>query len=451
MKTNHFTYLKATVRGVAVIELDTFLDFCHYAEQHHIKEIFLLENNSKFGMLHQQILFEIPTQGYHSLEDGFKALNNKFPSAEIYYTAKAEGITNHDWYILKNKFGIHDLEILKKIQEEGYIENFERYQTEAIPENKELPIFENAYEFYNYAKEKEFESAKEFMDCIQRGFTIPLTYRLARRLGYENFETFKLGNENKFPDFDTFQKAKELNITSFDEYMAKYDLELSYPELSHDQNLFLLLLSKLEQGKKVSLNKLKSIFESQLEGYKDTNGKLFHWFTSALHSDKDFAEFLQNNPYAAQFISYDVDGEFIDVFQLKNRSVVIDGSNVAHNSQNGKPDRPSIANLLRMVRFLKTKGFSDILIIADASLRHKLVDINKLSQLNQEAKYTIAPAGVAADIYLIQHVKRKHCLLISNDTFKQYKQNDPWVAINIDFYRLTFMIDENEVIMPDIE
>jgi hypothetical protein len=451
MKMNPFTYLKATVRGVAVIELDSFIVFCKYAEQHHIKEIFLLENDSKFGLLHQQIMFETSTCGFKTIEDALTSSNNKFPSAEIFYTAIAEGITNYDWYILKNKYGIQDLEILKKLQDEGFIEGFEMYQQESFSKPKVLPVFENAYEFFSYAKENDFESVQEFTESLSKGFIIPLPYRIAKRLGYEDYDSYIEGSENNFPDNETYQRAKESNIKTYDEFLSKYNLELSYPELTHDQNLFLLLLSKLEQGKKVSLNKLKTLFESQLEEYKDPNGKLFHWFTVALQTDKDYADFLQNNKHVTQFITYDVDGEFLEVFQLKNRSVVIDGSNVAHNSQNGKTDRPSIANLLRMVRFLKTKGFTDILIIADASLRHKLVDLNKLSQLNQEAKYTIAPAGVAADIYLIQHVKRKHCLLISNDTFKQYKQNDPWVAVNIDFYRLTFMIDENEVMMPDIE
>lgn len=451
MKMNPFTYLKATVRGVAVIELDSFIVFCKYAEQHHIKEIFLLENDSKFGLLHQQIMFETSTCGFKTIEDARTSSHNKFPSAEIFYTAIAEGITNYDWYILKNKYGIQDLEILKKLQDEGFIEGFEMYQQESFSKPKILPVFENAYEFYRYAMENDFESVQEFTESISKGFLFPLPYRIAKRLGYEDYDSYIEGSENNFPDNETYQRAKESNIKTYDEFLSKYNLELSYPELTHDQNLFLLLLSKLEQGKKVSLNKLKTLFESQLEEYKDPNGKLFHWFTVALQTDKDYADFLQNNKHVTQFITYDVDGEFLEVFQLKNRSVVIDGSNVAHNSQNGKTDRPSIANLLRMVRFLKTKGFTDILIIADASLRHKLVDLNKLSQLNQEAKYTIAPAGVAADIYLIQHVKRKHCLLISNDTFKQYKQNDPWVAVNIDFYRLTFMIDENEVIMPDIE
>ncbi len=451
MKTNHFTYLKANVRGVAVIELDGFMDFCKYAEQHHIKEIFLLENETKFGLLHQQIMFEIPANGFKTLEDGRTATHNKFPSAELFYTAIAEGISNYDWYILKNKHGIQDLNILKKLQDEGYIEGYEVFKKELQQTVKNLPIFENAYDFYLYANENEFESVQEYLAGISKGFITALSYKAATKLGYEDYDNYKKGFENNFPDNDTYQKAKELNITNHAEYTSKLNLELSYPELTHDQNLFLLLLSKLEQGKKVSLYKLKTLFENQLEEYKNKNGKLFHWFTVALNTDQDYVSFLQENKDVAQFISFDADGEFIDVFQLKNRSVVIDGSNVAHNSQNNKPDRPSIANLLRMVRFLKTKGFTDILIIADASLRHKLVDLNKLSQLNQEAKYIIAPAGVAADIYLIQHVKRKHCLIISNDTFKQYKQHDRWVAMNIDYYRLTFMIDENEVLMPDIE
>ena len=248
-----------------------------------------------------------------------------------------------------------------------------------------------------------------------------------------------------------YQKAKEEKVKTYLEYIDKHNLEMSSPDLPHDQSLLLLLLSKLEQGKKIGVTKLKILLEQTLSQYKTKDGKLFDWFKTSLKKNKDYISFLETNSEAAQFGHYDTDGEFLEIYQLQNRSIVIDGSNVAHNSQNGVPEKPSIANLIKMVRFLKTKGFSDILIIADASLRHKLIDLDKLPQLNDEAKYLIAPAGVEADVYLIDHVKRKHCLLLSNDAFKQYKMTDPWVAVNIDYYRLTFMITEEGVFMPDIK
>ena len=233
--------------------------------------------------------------------------------------------------------------------------------------------------------------------------------------------------------------------------LQKDNLELAYPELTHDQNVCLFLLSKLEQGKKASVNKLNSLLNESLEEYKDTETKkLFSWFTTALGSKKKLAPFLQNNENVRKFGTYDADGEFFEVNAIKDRSVVIDGSNVAHNSIKSS-EKPSIGNLILMVKYLKKVGFSDILIIADASLRHKLSDLNRLEELSKIAKYEIAPAATSADKFIISYVKLKHCLLISNDTFKEHKVVDTWTAMNIDYYRLTFMITDGEVFMPDLK
>jgi hypothetical protein len=77
-----------------------------------------------------------------------------------------------------------------------------------------------------------------------------------------------------------------------------------------------------------------------------------------------------------------------------------------------------LANLITIIKFLKEKGFTDIIIIADASLRHKLGDAESLKQMVQLAKHEITPALKSAGTFLISHVKPRHCMVLSNDTFK---------------------------------
>jgi len=62
-----------------------------------------------------------------------------------------------------------------------------------------------------------------------------------------------------------------------------------------------------------------------------------------------------------------------------------------------------------------------------------------------------APAERAADLFIISYVRQQHCLLLSNDTFREWKTQDPWVAENIDFYRLSFMINQDTVLLPDVK
>jgi len=41
--------------------------------------------------------------------------------------------------------------------------------------------------------------------------------------------------------------------------------------------------------------------------------------------------------------------------------------------------------------------------------------------------------------------------MVSNDNFREWKIQDPWAAENVDFYRLSFIIKGNEVLMPDLK
>ena len=453
MKTNQLNYIKASISNVALLEIENLIDFCKYTEQHHIKEIFVLEKELKFGILSHQLLLTTPSLGYQNLDDARKAVLNNFPSSEDFYQALKEGIHTYEIFEMQTKHGINDKELLQKLHDEDYLTGFENYKMDFEKFQKANPNvakFQNAYELYQHTNENKFDDFNQLLAAFAGGFSSSSEYKDASLKGYENKTEYDIAMTNGFPNKEYYEKAKAVNVATYNEYILKNNLEVSYPELTHDKSLLLFLISKIEQGKKASINKLQALLGGELNMYKSADGKLFNWFTTSLSNTNDFIDFIEKAPEVTNFGSYDSDGEFLEIFQLKNRSVVIDGSNIAHNSNAATKTKPSIANLLTMVRFLKSKGFSEILIIADASLRHKLCDLNKIDQLHQEAKYLIAPAGVTADVYLLDHVKQKHCLLVSNDTFKDYKLTDPWVALHVDSYRLTFMITDDGVFMPDL-
>jgi hypothetical protein len=215
--------------------------------------------------------------------------------------------------------------------------------------------------------------------------------------------------------------------------------------------LLLLILNKIDQGKKVSLNKIKQLLEEEIKTFHKPNGNLPHWFTISLKEDQDFATFLLKNEKAVKLGDYDADGEFYEIKALNERSILIDGSNVAHNSSGNNKSNAKLSNLITMVKFLKKKGFIDIVIVADASLRHKVIDKENFEKLEQEATYFVAPAETTADTFLLSMVKSKHSLLVSNDTFREYKIIDPWLAANIDYFKLTFLITDDGVVMPELE
>jgi hypothetical protein len=451
MKTNNLHHLNAQiVQAATVINIQNIVDFCDYLEHHNTREIFKLTDPNRFAILNNHGLFQILSKDFLCVEDYKKATQAHFEKSEDYYAATDQGIKSYEEYEMIVKHGITDKSIVEEVKNQGYIDGFENFKRPVFA-HKTVPKFKNALEFYNYGVENGYENYPACMVGIMAGFTNAAEFNAAFEKGFTLAVDYNEAIENGFLNSDEYEKAKAENVKTRHEWIQKTNLEVSYPDLPHDQSLLLLLLSKLEQGKKASINKLKQLLETEIKEFLSADDKPFGWLNISLKTNDDFTDFLQNNENVSKFGKYDVDGEFFELYKIQNRSIVIDGSNIAHNSKNGIPEKPSVANMILMVNHLKSKGFTDIMIISDASLRHKLSDVKRLPELDKIAKHDIAPAGTQADVFLISYVKSKHCLLLSNDAFNQYKLTDPWVAVNIDFYRLTFMITDGEVFMPDLE
>lgn len=456
MKPNHKNYFKASVLSAStVIEMENILDFCKYLDHHTIKDVFIIENELKFAVLSHNSLLQIQTNAFLTLEDAKNASLNQFPDAQAFYEALELDISTYQDFQLVKVCGIKDKTLFDQIQQEGFVAGFEKYKSYLQEElgDSEKTVFQDILALFNFAKANNFENFEIFFDAFKAGFENFEMYRVAIEKGFKSAKDFEIALENGFPDNELYQIAKNHNVQTYIELQQKQSLELAYPNLKHDESVLLFLLSKLPQDKKVGLNKLYSLLETALEEYENPNSKKREdWFLKSFENIADIAAFLATNENVKKFGTFDVDGEFFEINTIKDRSIVIDGSNVAYNSiSRGDGQKPMIANLITMVNFLKKKGFLDILIIADASLRHKLGDASRIKELGEIAKYEIAPAATTADVFLITHVKARHCLLLSNDTFKDHKLEDSWVANNIDYYRLTFMITDGEVIMPDLK
>ena len=86
-------------------------------------------------------------------------------------------------------------------------------------------------------------------------------------------------------------------------------------------------------------------------------------------------------------------------------------------------------------------GYSDILVITDASLKHIVEDVDVLDKLMEEKILNDAPSKRDADDFILKFVREYNSYVITNDTFKDWKEKDEWVRKNMDKYRITFMID----------
>ena len=452
MKTQNLQYVAADLSQIKnTMTVKHINDFCQIIEKHHVKEVFVNDKLDNFAIVYQHLMLTMPSKGFKTLEDYRTANQHFFEDATDYYEAQLLNIKTYENYLLMKNSGVQDPKLIQAMEDKKFMEGYQQV-VDYLNENKNITLsFQNPYELYTFATENHFETFDQFFKAFQNGFTNLLEQNIAQERGFVLASEYKDAIENGFRDYEIYKEATALGIKTIAVYEKKFHLEDNDDECIHDQKVLLLLLNKIEQGKKVSFNKLKTLFEGELKTYQDENQEFPSWFTVTLNDNESLIAFLTKNEKAIKIGDYDADGEFFEIKPLNDRNVVIDASNVAHNSSGKKDSVPYLQNIINMVKFLKKKGFTEIIVVADASLRHKIVDKEKLEELEKETKYFVAPAETSADTFMLSMVKSKHCLLVSNDTFRNYKIKDSWLATNIDYFRLTFMITDDGVIMPELE
>lgn len=122
--------------------------------------------------------------------------------------------------------------------------------------------------------------------------------------------------------------------------------------------------------------------------------------------------------------------------------VYVDASNVAHGVDLKKP---IVNNIILIHDKLWEMGFETIIVIADASLRHKIDDKKRFEELIDGGMISQAPAKTEADEFILGFAKQKIGYIITNDKMDEWRRKDPWVKENLDKVHIQFMIQEDMV------
>ncbi|MEM3982738.1 MAG: hypothetical protein QXM71_08480 [Thermofilum sp.] len=126
--------------------------------------------------------------------------------------------------------------------------------------------------------------------------------------------------------------------------------------------------------------------------------------------------------------------------------VVIDGSNVAYAARDSL-GRPRARNILLAINWARERGYTP-LVVVDASLKHHIDDPFTLDSLRARGVLYEAPARTSADAFIISIAEKQGALILSNDTFKEYLGEKPWIEKR----RLAFMIVGDEIfVVPPSE
>ena len=122
----------------------------------------------------------------------------------------------------------------------------------------------------------------------------------------------------------------------------------------------------------------------------------------------------------------------------ETRTVIVDGSNVAHSSEG---DKPRLDNILVIRDHLRDDGYEPI-IVADAALRHQIDNEPAFEEMVEAGEIKQAPAGTDADYFILSFARELDANIVSNDRFKDRLQSFPEVRERV----IRYMIINGEVV-----
>ncbi|HEY0809526.1 MAG TPA: hypothetical protein VGD49_05155 [Longimicrobiales bacterium] len=123
---------------------------------------------------------------------------------------------------------------------------------------------------------------------------------------------------------------------------------------------------------------------------------------------------------------------------VETRTVIIDGSNVAHSTEGEK----AMLENIRVVRAKLIQEGYDPVVLADAALRHQIDDEPGLEQLVEHGTIKQAPAGTDADYFILSFARELGANIVSNDRFKDRVQAFPEIKKRV----IRYMIVNGEVV-----
>jgi Zc3h12a-like Ribonuclease NYN domain len=121
------------------------------------------------------------------------------------------------------------------------------------------------------------------------------------------------------------------------------------------------------------------------------------------------------------------------------RTVIIDGSNVAHSSEG---EAAQLKNIELVRRKLEEDGFEPVVLV-DAALRHQIDRPDDFEQLVESGAIRQAPAGTDADYFILSFARELDADVVSNDRFRDRQEAFPETRERM----IRYMIVNGEVVL----
>ena len=459
---NEFQYLEAKeFLHLPVIELKDVKSFTRFANANDIQYIFRITNGDSFEFFftNNNIVYKLHGGGFRTLGDMNLAQNGNFPDAKEYYAGKEAGFTEYNHYNTSLQTGSYSKAEYDAADKAGFAKGFEKFRQKYDEYKKGAHTavigsdMDNPVKLHKYALDKEIKTFDEFEKIYNAGFPDLLSYTDASAKGFNEGTKYYDALKRGFSESKEYEEALKLQIENkkeYDEYRYLKDLN-SGRDYPFDQLQLLIALSNSDNGAIIPITKAKELLQaaqdklrkpakSGAEGQK----VMPIWYTSSIGQENKLIEFLKSNKDLKKFGFYNNAKKAFEIFKPSAVKILVDGSNVAHN---GKKN-PDLQNIHAVIKELKFYKFKNIIVIVDASLRHKIKYPAQLDELINDLKKDTevhqSPSQTAADEYLIAMAKKEKCLIVTNDEFRDWKKGDKWVRDKVDDLLIKFRVVSND-------
>ena len=464
---NKFEYIRtAKYADFSSIELEDPVGMVKLAEAHKIKFVFVTEAGEKdagiFFFPVGATVYTIARNGYETLEDYAEACTRNFPVAKEYYEAKEGGYKSYNVFTEASKVGKGSKEDFEEARKTGFVKGFEAFSAK-YGEYKNMPHakipegMDSAVKLHAHAKEKGFESYTEFEEAIKAGFPDTLIKKDALAKGFEEAADFFAAMKGGFSGAVEYKDARGKMIPTQAEYDNYITLkEAMGTDFSHDEAQLITLLQARMHGDKLDLKEIKKLLNKEQESYKRTfEGEdvkiLPLWYTRKLEKEEAMEDFLSSAKKLKKIGAYNKKKKRFYVMKASRGKVVVDGSNAAFGTTRQRNAKPTFANLRLVLDELVHREFTEITVVVDASLRHRVTDPEGIEKVKSKGKYMQVPANTDADEFIIKIARKAGAYIVTNDTFKDYREKDKWVKKNIDRLRIPFMINDGRVMLSGLD
>ena len=461
-KIEHFDV--SGITGFKLVKLTKIKDFVKLSEILKIYHVFITEKrtedeiNKFFNLLNSDIIYNLDSNGFITVDDYDDADDKGFENAEDYAEAKKGGYHNYKEFVEFRQSGTIDRNVYKKAQKTGFVDNFDDFKKKlelnkkTIPEDFDINDYENSLKLFQFAVDRGFKDYGDFAKGFFLGFTEKIMMEEAKDKGFTYAKDYIAAVSMGFDNIREFQEASHLGIKNKIEFKIFDRLrKVSKNTYGFDGAQLIEAIMIHENGKKLSIKKVNELLEVEKEKCKLCTSEkgikeLPDWYDIKLKTDADVEQFLTTCTELKDYGFYDADGEFFEISRMSDTKIYIDGSNVAYadNGHNvNKENKPQYLNIISLANHLKELRYKDIIVIVDATLNRTVSDPLYLSTLEQSAEYLEAPKYTTADEFLIENAKKNECFIVTNDTFRDWKAKDKWIFENIDKIRVPFLRNPN--------